>query len=684
MPDIFLSYSRDDQIIARRFADALAREGFSIWWDATLNAGEAYDQVTEKALKTAKAVVVLWSKRSVDSRWVRAEATQADRLKTLVPVMIEPCERPIMFELTHTADLSHWSGDPNEPAWQSFLSGLRRFVDQGESVRAAPLAVPGASRAPRFSATSLGVLAAVVIIAAGIVWAVTRTSGKTPAQATPTATAGGSPSPAKAINLPAGVSLAALPFVNLSGDAQQEYFSDGLTEEILNQLAQIKALRLTARTSSFSFKGKNEDVRVIGEKLGVNNLLEGSVRKDGKQLRITAELINAADGTDVWSRTYDRELSGVFAVQEEIAKDVSQALSITLDVGEMSRAKGGTTNLEAYDQYLRGRALRRQQGGSKDILQATQFYREAVALDAKFVQGWSELYAELSDQLIYVPENAAVARTQMDEVRARLVALAPDDWRTKAIRVDQFMAEHRWSEAEIAATSANESAPIAAGISGNFYTIFLLDVGRINDAAPLVERDLQADPLSLLSSYAQQIVCFLTGRPEEAQAEYARSKTIAGNHANVDAFALLRALARKDTKPAELKALDRLVIQDGINGGFTRMPADKIDNGEAALAWIRQAFNDPTNQTAYGTRSLASLADHFGDRDLALAALRRSYIDLRGTNIGMLWQPFATGLRADPRFNDILRDLGLAQYFRASGKWGDFCQPVGKDDFECH
>jgi hypothetical protein len=111
LPDIFLSYSRDDQTTARLFAEGFEHEGLSVWWDATLNPGEAFDQVTEKALREAKAVVVLWSKKSVDSRWVRAEATQANDNKTLVPVMIEPCKRPIMFELTHTADLSQWTGE---------------------------------------------------------------------------------------------------------------------------------------------------------------------------------------------------------------------------------------------------------------------------------------------------------------------------------------------------------------------------------------------------------------------------------------------------------------------------------------------------------------------------------------------------------------------------------------------
>src|SRR6516165_15831 len=122
MPDIFLSYTREDQATAQRFAEAFAAQGFSVWWDATLRSGEAYDQVTEEALRTAKAVVVLWSKRSVVSRWVRAEATLADRNRTLVPAMVEPCDRPIMFELTQTADLSRWQGDGGDPAWRGFLA----------------------------------------------------------------------------------------------------------------------------------------------------------------------------------------------------------------------------------------------------------------------------------------------------------------------------------------------------------------------------------------------------------------------------------------------------------------------------------------------------------------------------------------------------------------------------------
>jgi len=126
MPDLFLSYARDDRATVQLFADVLQREGFEVWWDLALNPGEAFDEAIERALEEARAVIVLWSKASVNSRWVRAEATQAQASQRLVPVMIEACKRPIMFELTHTVDLTGWVGDPNDPRWRSFVAGLRR------------------------------------------------------------------------------------------------------------------------------------------------------------------------------------------------------------------------------------------------------------------------------------------------------------------------------------------------------------------------------------------------------------------------------------------------------------------------------------------------------------------------------------------------------------------------------
>lgn len=175
MTDIFLSYNREDQTSAKRFAQGFAAQGFDVWWDTTLRAGEAYDEVTEAALRSAKAVVVLWSPRSVVSRWVRAEATVALRNGTLIPCMIEPCDRPIMFELTQTAELGHWLGEPNDAAWRAFLADVRRLVendrerdapvgtDTTTAVHHAPLQAPHAS----MRGLVIGAVASVVLALLG-------------------------------------------------------------------------------------------------------------------------------------------------------------------------------------------------------------------------------------------------------------------------------------------------------------------------------------------------------------------------------------------------------------------------------------------------------------------------------------------------------------------------------------
>jgi len=249
----------------------------------------------------------------------------------------------------------------------------------------------------RLDRVLIGMIALLIVVLVANRWWPSSTAPKPAESAAAQAASAGAATPASSAQ--SEKSVAVLPFVNLSSDPEQEYFSDGLSEEILNQLAQIAELRVTARTSSFFFKGKNEDLRVIGQQLNARYLLEGSVRKAGNELRITAQLIDALAGSHLWSRTFDRTLNDVFAIQEEIAMAVSGAMSVSLDVGAMARTRGGTTNLEAYDKYLRARAFDRQRGTSDDLVQAAQYYREALALDPAFIRAASDLYLELASWL---------------------------------------------------------------------------------------------------------------------------------------------------------------------------------------------------------------------------------------------------------------------------------------------
>ncbi len=339
-PDIFLSYNREDAATARVYADAFAEAGLEVWWDAALRSGESYDEVTEAALREARAVVVLWSPRSVVSRWVRAEATIADRNKTFMPVMIEACERPIMFELTQTAELTHWKGDPQDSAWQALLSHTRQMVEARAPARPAP---------PESAAAAIG-------------------------------------APVAQRDKPA---IIILPFANMSGDAEQEFFTDGVSEDIITDLAKVSALSVVSRNTAFAFKGKTIVAARIAQDLKVDFLLEGSVRKSGNRVRITAQLLDARTDEQIWAERFDRDLDDIFAIQDEIAKAIVAALKLKLAPDEKRALdRRTTTNAEAYELYQMARQFSRT--GSERIGPAIiRICQKVVELDPGFASAWA-------------------------------------------------------------------------------------------------------------------------------------------------------------------------------------------------------------------------------------------------------------------------------------------------------
>jgi|KBSSwiStaDraftv2_1062776.scaffolds.fasta_scaffold150170_2 TolB-like protein len=536
----------------------------------------------------------------------------------------------------------------------------------------------------RLDRVLIGMIALLIVVLVANRWWPSSTAPKPAESAAAQAASAGAATPASSAQ--SEKSVAVLPFVNLSSDPEQEYFSDGLSEEILNQLAQIAELRVTARTSSFFFKGKNEDLRVIGQQLNARYLLEGSVRKAGNELRITAQLIDALAGSHLWSRTFDRTLNDVFAIQEEIAMAVSGAMSVSLDVGAMARTRGGTTNLEAYDKYLRARAFDRQRGTSDDLVQAAQYYREALALDPAFIRAASDLYLELASWLIYVPDRVAESRQEMATILARLQQLAPASPFTMTIVANQLLEAHRWRDAEQAIAAATAAGANFRLDITSVDTIVLLNTGRVRESMPRVRQRRETDPLSLNASYGWQIMLTLAGRMDDAEAEYARSRSLSGEHGLVDSMALLRSLSSRATDPASLRAqLGTLSRDQGPVAVLKDAVIADVEHREAALTTLHRLFIDETMQNSGVMLWLAGFADYFDDPDLALAALRRAYVDFGGTNLGMIWRPYRNPLRNDPRFKDILRDVGLVDYFRDSGNWGDYCRPIsGGADFECN
>ena len=374
MADVFLSYTRDDQPIARHFAEGFERAGLTVWWDQALNAGEAFDQITERALDQAKAIVVLWSKKAVESRWVRAEATQAQAAGKLVPAMIEACRRPIMFELTQTAELSHWRGDPDDPAWQSFLAGVRKFVGTG------PATPPSA----------------------------TSTSGD------------------EMFKRPA---VAVLPFANMSGEAEQEYFVDGITQDIVSALSYWRWFPVIARNSTLAFKNHAADATEIGRKLGAKYLLDGSVRKAGGRVRITAQLIDATNGHQLWSQRYDRDLTDIFEIQDEITSSIVASLEPELQRAEQQRAlRKRPQDLGAWD-YCHRALAHQWKYTPADYEEAIRLARQAIELEPTFSYARSMLAICLYERTMAGwSADPAASFKECFESASAAVALDDGDW----------------------------------------------------------------------------------------------------------------------------------------------------------------------------------------------------------------------------------------------------------------
>jgi TolB-like protein/tetratricopeptide (TPR) repeat protein len=475
-------------------------------------------------------------------------------------------------------------------------------------------------------------------------------------------------------------SIAVLPFANLSSDPEQEYFSDGLAEELIDHLAHIKGLRVLGRTSSFAFKGKNEDLRVIGEKLSVGCVLEGSVRKAGNRLRITAQLVGCTDGYHLWSESFDRELTDVFAIQNDISRSVAHALGIALGVSN-AMPLGGTRNLEAYDLYLRAQALQRL-FGLADLERAGELYRQALALDPDFALAWTGLAVLSLFRLIYSPGTSAQAREEFDRAVERALAIAPNLWATQGVHGTHEAVRKNWDAAERAYRKGLELAPPSEGRPSISLALMLAGVGRTGEAISLLRFVLTAEPLSILASQQLQSILTVGGRYEEADVEYRRSLDLPGNREGSEHAALIRAWVR-GMPAAQIKEQMRRFLAHGV----VNMPVqtellELLDQPATARARLRQAYDDVAYQDSTRQFKIALWAAQFDDIDLALAAARRAFIDLRGTLIYVLWLPTFRNARKDPRFKELLRDLRIVEYWREGKNWGDFARPLGADDFE--
>ncbi len=362
MADVFISYARAERERVAKLAAALEAEGLTVWWDRRIDAGAEFSKDIERELTAAKAVIVAWSVAGNASPWVRDEASFARNHGKLLPIRLDASDPPLGFQQFHAFDFSQWRGDPKAEEFATLLASVRRRT-AGETAPFEPApSRPAGLIALSRSRPALVLAAVVAAIALAALIFIARPFG-TPPSAAPQGEAV-SPHPegpsadAEGVTKDARVGLAVLPFTNLSSDPEQEHFADGLTEELLNWLGNVEGLRVPGRTSSFQFKGKADDLRAIGERLAVDYLLEGSVRRSGDAMRITAQLIEAKTGSHLWSAAYDRKLADIFAIQDEIARIVvTELLGKIPESGVANPAAVGDVDPRAHELYLEGRAL---------------------------------------------------------------------------------------------------------------------------------------------------------------------------------------------------------------------------------------------------------------------------------------------------------------------------------------
>lgn len=468
-------------------------------------------------------------------------------------------------------------------------------------------------------------------------------------------------------------SIAVLPFVDMSAAGDQEYLGDGITEEILNVLVHSRDLRVVGRTSSFAFKGSNQDLRAIGEALGVAYILEGSIRKAGDRVRVTAQLVKAPDGFHLWSETYDRTLNDIFALQDEIAAAISTALETSLDYGNTDIIASRTNNIQANEMYLQGLAALKARGSG--VAYAIVALTAATELDPEYASAWSSLgfaYNQLGTRQYLGTETFYDYRdTLIEQHIEKALALNPDDTTAHHLKANMLRERNEWIAAESEYLLANESDPQSAAIYED-YAEFLYDVGRLEEAVAIGRRSYELDPLTPLyiSAYADPLMDF----GDYAAAESFHSLAVQqGDEYWVAQFGLFGARVMQGRYDAAL-----LQVNDPTSSLYELRESltALIDYARGKVTSVPETSSDPKTFEEYIKKSYT-----------AVVLMQRGEIDAvikLGDQGNHLWKKrFFSRIWDRDEFHLQMVDAGLIGYWRESGKWGDMCRPLGENDFEC-
>ena len=448
-----------------------------------------------------------------------------------------------------------------------------------------------------------------------------------------------------------GKSIAVLPLLNESGDPKDEYFSDGLSEELIAALAQIRELKVIGRSSSFRFKERKEEPKAIGEKLGVATLLEGTVRKQGDRVRIVAELVNAADGIELWTRTFDRELKDIFAVQQEIAKAVASALKVELLGAEQGPVTGATTkHTEAHNAYLLGHH-HLQRRTLDDYQKAIDYFGEAIRLDPEYALAYAEraeAWTVIADLTQHEPGWPNAKR---DAEKA--VALAPElSEAHAALGWVRFFTEWRFSEGLSELKRAKELSP-ANPLVNDLLSRVIVYVGRPDEAERQVREAVELDPLSFAPRTNLARILWYEGKIDEADATARKAAELFPTAANSHRWQTLVAVHRGDGDTALREA------QAEPDDSYRRflLPLAHYIRGDKAAADASLA--ELLSNRLGLDYQIAQIYAVRGDTEKALEWLQVSFESRDTGMLALLVDPLFRDLRGDPRFKALVAKMNF-------------------------
>ena len=661
---VFLSYASQDTEAARRICEALRAAGVEVWFDQSeLRGGDAWDQKIRREIRDCALFIPIISSNTTSRpegyfrlEWALAEqrAHMIARNKAFIlPVCVDATPESAA-DVPESFVRVQWTRLPEGATPPSFAGRIRHLIQPELAAASTPAPPPPASasisagvphaahaaaHASKKSRTLLLLVAAAALIAAGI-FALDRfvLSKRSVAEASPEK------------------SIAVLPFVDMSEKKDQEYFSDGLSEELIDLLAKNPDLYVPARTSSFYFKGKSEELATIAQKLHVANVLEGSVRSSGSRLRVTAQLIRVDNGYHLWSETYDRDSSDIFKVQDDISSAVVAALKVKLLSTPEANGRQ-TTNADAHSQYLVGRELL-SRGNWKLAPAAAEAFRRAIRLDPNYVAAWAGLARALHDAAEDMPpaEQTAQRREALASAE-KAVALGPqvaDGYVERGYLRTWNLRDFAGADADY--QRARALAPEDTNVLRGYIGSVLYPTGRIEEGLSLAQQVLKADPLNSGAWRSVGFMQYQHGDFPAARESLQRSLDINPDQSNSAAFVVYSYVV--EGKPA----LALPWVERSANEVFREQAAALVqhDLGHQPEAQrnLDVLIARWANNAAY---QIAEVYARWGDKDAAFHWLDRAEQQRDGGMTLLKVDLLLKSLHGDPRYSALMRKMNLPE-----------------------